>query len=318
MSELSSINREDFPDWLYPSGMFREYIKSGDEEIYYSKFEHDIPETPEITNINEFKTVVKYSDYFIYDNGYAIYPISVFCYFFLNKEEVLDFCEDENRDLYRFLTSDSVEQYREITSNSVENPKDKMEIKYGGCFKVVDNELWITINDSKACITEEDVTNNEDEFIIGSTQFYLNFLLQHFEFITQNFDIIERYRMKGSQMNENDLEVNMSSFLSGFVLIPGFCEINHSGLLLHFEDLYIPGYLVVFTLDKILTFAELKYRKTIRTDIVQKAINLIPCILEENGRITEDNLSEHRKDYNDIRNFIRNIEEKSDDIFEKK
>ena len=64
-----------------------------------------------------------------------------------------------------------------------------MEIKYGGCFKIADDTMYITMNGQETRITRYDILESRYDRIRNSRQFVLNFILQHFEFVVKIYKI---------------------------------------------------------------------------------------------------------------------------------
>lgn len=98
---------ENIPFWLYNTETFR---YSDLSELSYS-----LPDTSEITNINEFVTIVSLCKEWKYNNEGKKYPMDVYLFCLTNFNEVLEFIQ--NKDYYSEIESmmkgedDSLENY---------------------------------------------------------------------------------------------------------------------------------------------------------------------------------------------------------------
>lgn len=109
-TQIENIFIRNFPFWLYPTEVMHDAIQDGESEI---SFFHniEIPNSDNIDNLEDFIKVAKCCEYFRYDAGGLKHPLSLYAYYFLNYEEVREYCHENLSSLYNFLEEEE-DNYR--------------------------------------------------------------------------------------------------------------------------------------------------------------------------------------------------------------
>lgn len=96
------METKDTPEWLYNS----EKYKAGITEI---PSESDIPDTSEISNLDDLQNIIDICKEWRYNNEGRPYPIDVYIYCLLEKNQVKKIAKSEYPDIHEMLTGEGRE-----------------------------------------------------------------------------------------------------------------------------------------------------------------------------------------------------------------
>lgn len=109
-------NFVDTPQWLYNSDKY----KAGITEIV----DTDIPDTPKISNLDELIAIIDICKEWRYNNEGRKYPIELYIYCYMNREEVLKLRKEAFPDIYEMMRGEGrepIEMFRPFIAMAILN-----------------------------------------------------------------------------------------------------------------------------------------------------------------------------------------------------
>ena len=112
----------DVPCWLRNGSIYESMIES--EDVDFTMDSHKIKDSPKINKLKNFIKIYKLSNYW----NLHRYPMEIYVYAFLNKQEVIDFLKNEETSSSKLLIEDiennfSIDKYKGIISEDFKDPK---------------------------------------------------------------------------------------------------------------------------------------------------------------------------------------------------
>lgn len=237
--ELIKMESNKVPIWLHCS---KKYIDNSDSEqlIYYDIYP---PESSQILNIDDFEKIVNICKEWEYENEGRKYPIDVYVFCLLNKDEVLSSYNSEYTDIYEMIEGNGSTPLELFYPSIGLYIKEKREINEK-------SKLWLTdivpillvfkINaaESNGIITfNMSLNHNSQKFSIKAQ---IQELREFFSYLSNNFiNLLSEYKIYDNKLKNLDDYEEKQETLKKLDTINSKLRNKHFNFQVHPDDLFL-------------------------------------------------------------------------------